>query len=212
MEEFISAGSTNTSVASLNALRLQSRNKDLTSDEIKFHQIVALEETKATLARLIYNNMKTVGDDIAFHGACKTYVLQTAHSRRRDLELKYKQSSNDTDSIYIYLQIIFSNVEYWVVSVFGRLNNWGASVTRPLIGIIVLIILFGLLYFFLFDLTLKKSFAKAFEISLVAGYTKGADNTEVGPMRIFEWLNLVFGLALYSVFLATVVARISRVR
>ncbi|WP_156634354.1 hypothetical protein [Methylobacterium sp. Leaf113] len=95
----------------------------------------------------------------------------------------------------------------------GRINNWGESVAKPtLIGIAVILV-FALLYY----LTGMRQNAWAaleasVDISLLIGYTKHAAISCTNSERFAFTCNMVAGLIWYSVFVPTIIGRVSRIR
>lgn len=200
-EKFIRAGYTNT-----DASDLKRNNKTLTV------QLCALEETKSTVSRNIYNSHKITGDDDSFYRSCKIYTLQSIRSKiHRVPKFPTKWADIATEQIkrktrYFYL------FEYIIMYTFGQCNRWGSSASLPLVLLALNWLAFSVVYFLGLEYSLVESISKSFEISSIAGYTKGATSTDFGAERTLEWLNLSISIILYTIFFATTTTKVSRVR
>lgn len=174
-------------------------------------QMVRHWDTKATVARQLYHDLKAVGDEKAFYEACRCFVISSAaHGLRAALYPGIdKNGRNRWPSPF---KVSTAILEIGCLYTFGWLNRWGASVARPLLMLVGTFILFSLIYTYSSTHDLLSGFSKSFEITSIAGYTRGATSEPSALMRLTEWANLSAAIVCYTVFFATAVAKIARVR
>lgn len=92
----------------------------------------------------------------------------------------------------------------------GFLNGWGRSIGRPATIGLFTVLVFAILYKFIYNEPLDGSFVKAISITLIVGYSFYIEGN-ISDM-LLELCNLAFGLIWYTVFFATLVSRINRIR
>ncbi len=198
-EAFIQSAWTNTDLEVL-----RNHNKS------HYYQLAKLENEKSVLSRIIFNGLQRVGTEEAFYQASKTNLRQQGRTKLSWNIYNYK-NDNTKNSILKLIPIFGVYTENILIDIFGFINNWGASILRPLLLMFLVIVAFSAIYY-MFGYPYLSAFAKSFEITLVAGYTKGAAAWVPPCVRLIEWMNLVFGIGIYTVLFATIVARICRVR
>lgn len=205
-EAFIRAAYTN-----LDAAELAKRNV-----KPEF-QRTRLEETKATVARSLYQSHREVGDDLTFHKVCKVFTLQGITARRAGLELESVTSDRKNlwqklRVLWLSLKIDVASIELVITRAFGAANSWGLSLARPL-GLLGLTFLcFWLINGLAVDCTWAAAGMRAFDVTSVAGYTKAVSGTSSIGAQMIAGLNLTVALFAYTVFFSTAVAKVSRFR
>lgn len=176
-------------------------------------QKTRLEETKATVARNIYNNHKIMGDEQNFYEACKTYILQSSKAKIFDHASAVLDSgATIRNKLKSTWNLIGSLIELSILFSFGASNNWGGSVARPLGGIALTFGIFAILYGSLYEVSPSEAIERAFDITMIAGFTRSVTASDSGSILYASWLNLISAILFYTVFFATVVAKISRTR
>jgi len=174
------------------------------------YQKMRLEQTKAKLARIILNNLERNGDDVSYYEGVKTYLNQSiaAHIEEAKHNVFSKKNMRRNELLVLIYQL-----EFMILNISGKINGWGSSVARPAIIGILLIIIFGFLYY---TLDIRCSFIggiiAGFDVTLLFGYTKQVDNKVSELTQVLFGFNAFLGLWWYAVFVPTIINRISRVR
>lgn len=184
----------------------------LEKDARKEKQIYKLEEAKATLSRRILKILQEEGDETAFYDAVKTAQLQ--HTDFRMNESLYKFNTTDDRKFLKYLNLatcLAWKIEKKLLIIFGYINNWGSSVTKPITFSFLNMILFCTLYSFMSTSLDKSAPQRAFDISILAGYTNYGNET-FRMISFAQNLHIAISIVLYSVAFATILNRLSRVR
>ncbi len=174
-------------------------------------QLVRFWETKSVVARQLYNDLKSTGDEDSFYKACKAFIQATC---RYKFERAWRPG-NRKDGIARrrYTPKLFAAIfEIVLIRLIASINKWGESVIRPLIFLALCFFVFSGVYFALGFEPFPGSIRKSFEITSVAGYTRGASAEPTKALLVTEWLNLVSAIVFYTVFFSTIVSKICRVR
>lgn len=169
------------------------------------------ETSKEVIARMLFHSLKSVGDEAAFYEAGRL----TSNQYYATACAWHAERLANTSGIRWFCRAAFltgSYAETYLMRFVGFTNAWGASVLRPLLMLLATIASFSLIYWRSTNLSLLAAFAKSFEISSVAGYTRGAHPYPGHIIRMLEWSNLWIAIMFYTIFFATVVARVCRVR
>lgn len=176
-------------------------------------QTTRLEETKATVARNIYNNHKVVGDENTFYESCRGYIMQSCRANIHDkiYRVLLKGSSFRKRSISA-MEAMGALGELSILWLFGTCNAWGRSVTRPLGGLLVTFGGFAVAYAWFLGLDWVHSWERALDVTTIAGFTRSVIKADTGALLWVSWANLITAIMFYTVFFATVVAKISRNR
>ena len=187
---------------------------ELASRGVKLNfQRTRLEETKATVARNLYNSHRVVGDDDTFHKACKIYLIQSCVSRIQDRTFTLNDpTTTPARRIRAFFGLAGADVEYGLVLLFGNMNNWGGSISKPLAFLLAVFLGFAVLYFIACDFDLGTALGKSFDVTTVAGYGRAVSAQDHGTFLYLAWTNLALAILFYTVFFATAVAKISRTR
>lgn len=176
-------------------------------------QAARLEETKATVARNIYNNHKGVGDENTFYDACRGYIIQSCRANIYDkLYTVCNRKSSATTRLISAFGALGAIAELSILWIFGTCNAWGRSVSRPLGGLLVTFGGFAIGYGWITGLGLAASLGRAIDVTTIAGFTRSVTPADSGALLWASWVNLIIAIMFYTVFFATVVAKISRNR
>ncbi|MDR6632291.1 uncharacterized protein YjbI with pentapeptide repeats [Phyllobacterium sp. 1468] len=180
---------------------------------IRQYQIMRLEGTRATVARAIMNNMMTYGDEKTYYKSIELY--QNISIKAKIMEVKYKLSENTglDESVINIIDLVTLCFESVIINIAGKLNNWGASIARPTLIGALLIAIFAFLYWVSgIRETFLGALSASIDITLLIGYTKHAANNLTSGTKFVFSLNMISGLIWYSIFLPTIINRVSRVR
>jgi hypothetical protein len=113
------------------------------------------------------------------------------------------------------IECILALVEYPLVFSSGALNGWGGKAGRAACAGVAVIGAYALAYYLIAcpatDQSWIVALLKAFEITLLVGYTKYASTSAPFPCQLLMASNMLLGLWWYTIFVPTVINRISRV-
>lgn len=178
----------------------------------KFHQFYRLEESKAHLSRTLLCSHEEVGDDKTYYATAKLHDLQQIKAKiykRLYLAIFKPNISNILSTLFVVTGLI----ELVILNILGFANNWGETILRPVILLILSFILFSYIYKYLcLHSSCEAYFQKSFDLTTIAGYTNQVNIKQSERLRITEGIQLVISIVLYTIFFATVVARGSRSR
>lgn len=174
------------------------------------NQKMRLEQTKVKVARMVLTSLERNGDDRGYYEAVAMYLNQSLDA---DLaEARHKVASRNR-YLSNRLRIVFLNLEKSILNASGFINSWGASIARPALFGVGLMVFFGLFYYFTnIECSIYGGLMASFDITTLVGYTKHAVKNG-GVMKELSYAtNMMFGLWWYAIFVPTVINRISRVR
>lgn len=200
-EAFIDAAYTN-----LDPDELKRRNVD------PAFQRTRLEETKATVARSLYQSHREVGDDITFHKVCKVFTLQGIKARRTSLQFDRANHAKRLGRFLLSAKSVITFVELQLTRAFGAANSWGLSLARPLGMLILTFLAFWIINRVTLDSSWTSAGLRAFDVTSVAGYTKAVSGGSPVGAQLLAAINLAIALFAYTVFFSTAVAKVSRFR
>ncbi len=177
--EFIGAASTN---LDLEVLERQGVDPNV--------QRLRLENTKGTVARRILKMLQEEGEEDAFYDSVTTFLLQNATSEMATRLLRRLTAAGKLEKILLTGQWFAWLLEREVVRIFGAINRWGASVTRPIGCMIVSYLVFALIYNLWAASSISASpMQKSFDISILAGFSSyNKEDLRRGSSRIFRVL------------------------
>ena len=176
------------------------------------HQAYRLEGTKAHVARTLLYSHEEVGDDSTYYQVARLHDLQQLKAKiYHDIyRMAFGKSAFDRIA---GLQIISHLLEILLLYVLGIINGWGATILRPILGLAVTFILFGLIYKNAIGLGAGPNYwQKSFDIATLAGYGNQTNLKQSESLRIVEGLQLVVSILFYTVFFSTALTRNSRTR
>lgn len=192
-------------------------NKDLDilkkNNTTESYQSMRLDGTKVSISRTLLANLATAGEEKSYYSILKFNQRQSLIAKMSNNRYELAAKPGLDKEIQLVGRLILLKSEFIMMNFIGRINNWGESVAKPtLIGIAV-ILTFALLYY----LTgIRQSAWTALEasvdISLLIGYTKHATISCNASERFAFACNMVAGLIWYSVFVPTIIGRVSRIR
>lgn len=171
------------------------------------HQRMRLEGTKAKFSRALLKNAENHGDDDAYYGAVKTYLNQSLRSKIQKSVYDFRYGKGHFSHGMNYLAAYF---ELLLLNISGFVNCWGKSIARPAIIGMMLTLVFGMIYGFVFS-DYQKGIMQGFDITFLVGYTKYADDDVPIHLSLLYGVNVFFGLWWYAVLVPTLINRISRV-
>jgi uncharacterized protein YjbI with pentapeptide repeats len=174
-------------------------------------QIARLEETKATVARNIFNNHKTVGDDAAFYLSFSAYVRQYGRSVASSAAQEFRVNKG-RKRVKAAFKFLYAKLEGWVNVTFGVLTNWGSSALRPLLCLAATFVVFSAIYRLTYFDSLDKSLSMSFDVTTIAAYTRSVTQEVVGGLYLIASLNLLMAILFYSAFFSVAISKISRTR
>ena len=153
-----------------------------------------------------------MGDDHTFYETAKIHDVQQNRARcyRQIYDLMHgKGLKRCTAGAMLPL----TYVERALLYVMGLLNGWGARILRPLIGLAVTTLIFGVIYRLVpFSEAIDHPWQMAFDISNVTGYGSHMKPNQSAALRRVEAVHLILAILFYTVFFSTAVARNSRSR
>lgn len=209
--EFIKAAYTNT--------------KQLPANVSASYQLLRLSLTRATVARVILDNLAREGSEESYYDAvkastlagCRAGMAQALLSTPRFDKIDREASIFSKVKIPVqyargYLQWGASAVEFVVLYLFGLSNGWGNSISRLILLSVISAAFFAFCYKITENLDFSNSILKSIEIFYAFGYTKHSLLNENIDMNILHISNALLGVFWYAVFISTVISKITRVR
>lgn len=175
------------------------------------YQKYRLEGTKAKASRKILTNLQGLSDDKAYYQAVKTYACQSLTARISESKYLASQNSSKIKKIFHTFAASALNLELLVLSISGRINEWGRNIGRAISTGVAIIILFWLIYEAIDAHAPHSNLLASIEITLLFGYTKYASSSAPITIQAIECINAFFGLWWYAILVPTIVNRISRV-
>lgn len=175
------------------------------------YQWYRLQGTKAHLSRTLLSSHEATGDDTTFYETARVHDLQQSYSviARHVFNLAF---SEDYGRVKAIIGLMLGLLENALLRFFGRLNAWGGSVLRPLVGLVGLQLLFSAIYWFCAQISWHAAFQKSFNITILAGYTLEYGSETKGILLFVQNLHAAISIVIYTVFFGTVISRLSRVR
>ncbi|MCW1431577.1 pentapeptide repeat-containing protein [Novosphingobium sp. JCM 18896] len=175
-------------------------------------QVVKLEHTKATISRRILRNLQEEGDEGAFYDAVKTFQIQQARARR----FQARQDTADNPGILLsrsrLLHLSWTTEEF-ILKIIGKLNDWGASIVRPLAMTIALTVLMSCIYNWLCTPQIfpHAALQRSFDITILAGYSNyGSEKDKL--TYFIQNLHVALATLFHAITFTTIVTRLVRVR
>lgn len=177
-----------------------------------FHQAYRIEGTKAHVARTLLYSHEEVGDDSTFYQIARLHDIQQIRSKiYHDL---YRMVFGETFLEHIRgIYLIPHILEMALLYLLGVTNGWGATLLRPILGLIGTFLIFGLTYQHFGELGAGPNYwQKSFDIATLAGYGNQINLDQCEELRILEGSQLILSILFYTVFFSTAVTRNSRTR
>src|SRR5204863_9715524 len=104
---------------------------------------------------------KAVGDEQTFHAACKAYVIQSCRAKQFDHSYVLKDRSRPIGQRALACcYLAGADLEHAILRVFGAVNNWGGSVSKPLLGLGATFLSFAGLYVLVCKLAPSQAFER----------------------------------------------------
>lgn len=177
------------------------------------YQSMRLDGTKASIARTILANSVSAGSEKTYYEIAKFYQNQSITAKISNIRYRLATSSALDKNIVFLASLYTLRLERAMIKLIGKLNNWGESVAKPTIIGAGIILFFTFVYLIgEFKPSFWTSLEASIDISLLIGYTKHANLTLSSWERFAYSCNMVLGLVWYSVFVPTIIGRVSRIR
>lgn len=186
-------------------------NPEDTSKKHKSYQAYRLSGTRAHVLRSLILSHAAVGDEHIYYRTVRLHELQRCSARfaQNAHELVHGNVGRKFGSA---LKIPFNLLDYLLMSLLGLTNAWGDSVSRPCTLLAGMFATFGLLYAFLpFKTIITHPFQKSFDITLLVGYSNQAADADK-YLALLQDAHAVAAILLYTVFLSTMISKLSRAR
>lgn len=175
-------------------------------------QAYKLEETKAHLSRVVLFSNKEVGDDKTFYQSTMFHDIQQVKAKISEQWYGANFGSGKY-RVKSAFSLTLSLFELALVNALGPVNGWGASQSRPIIGLVMTFLAFGIIYnYYNFGAPISHAWQKSFDISNIAGYSIQVKDDQPILLRNIEAMQLCISIVFYTVFFSTSIARNSRVR
>lgn len=175
------------------------------------YQWQRLQGTRAHFLRAVMISHQTVGDEHTYYSTVKAHELQSSIARmaRQVYGIVFERWSTKFQMLF---GLLLEALNYIILSLFGWLNKWGQSVSQPCIALLACYLIFGLIYQRAqFSKTIETPFQKSFDITIIAGYGSQIESSD--PLiATLQDVHVVIAIAIYSVFFATLVSKLSRAR
>ncbi|MEP0454187.1 MAG: pentapeptide repeat-containing protein, partial [Roseibium sp.] len=190
----------------------------------KEYQLLRLEQTKATLARVILSNQSTEGSDLSYYDAVKASTLYGTRSRGVAAKLKLPRFDHQEGRekratrvelrarIASFLTQLSTSCEFLILQTAGLANAWGRSIFRVISIGIFFVLIAGWLRSKLLCNTLIDSLIDAAEVFLLFGYTKHSVPQDALHADALNLGTAFLGLCWFAVAAATIVNRVTKVR
>lgn len=177
----------------------------------KKFQLLKLEQTKATVARSIFNCHKSTGDDASFYAAFSTYMSQYTIYRicEAKWQLRQEKFSNKPGWLVRYVDRKF---EYLLNRFFGIVTAWGSSSFRPLVFLAATFLTFIGAYRIIGISNWRDAVSTSFDVTSIAGFTRSITSQSSDTVYVVACANLVISILFYSAFFSVAISKISRTR
>jgi hypothetical protein len=175
-------------------------------------------DTKRKIAGLVLRSVTDCGDPFNIMAAHREVVLSILLSRIKAHDTYYDDASRElkeSNRCWRLLCSFWPSCEYIITCVSGWLTDWGRSLLRSTVYIIVTVALFAAIYCAndpnvnrhnCYDVV-AHSILKSLEISLLFGYTTHRQlDTSFGAASLI-FLNAITGLYWYSLIIAAITKR-----
>lgn len=153
------------------------------------------------------------GDEASYYQSVKTY--QKVSVEAKIMMARYLLSKNEGINVSLgaLVDLNVLKMERLILNIAGNVNNWGASVARPaIIGMLLILVFTSIYYMTGLRTNIFRAFVTSVDITLLVGYTKQATLNDYSRIQLLYGFNMILGLIWYSIFIPTLINRISRVR
>lgn len=152
-----------------------------------------------------------VGDEHIYYTTVRLHELQRCSARMgQDIyEMVY---GNFGRKFWAVLKLPFDALDYLLMRLLGLTNAWGDSVSRPCALLVGTFSAFGVMYKFVpFGTDIARPFQKSFDITLLVGYGNQAVPADA-HLSLVQDVHAGCAIILYTVFLSTMISKLSRAR
>ncbi|TCQ05737.1 pentapeptide repeat-containing protein [Sphingomonas sp. PP-CC-3A-396] len=190
---------------------VSSRNPKDKTIKHRLNQWFRLKGTRAHFLRTVMISHQSVGDERTYYNTVKLHELRRSTERMSQdiFEIYTEPPLNKITSV---LKLALHIINYAIMRAFGWLNGWGESAGRPCIALGACFLLFGSIYSYFPSLKFTgHPFQKSFDITFLVGFTNQGE--AVGSdLATIQNVHVLISIAIYSVFFATVISKLSRAR
>ncbi|MFD1949494.1 pentapeptide repeat-containing protein [Sphingomonas arantia] len=190
---------------------VSNRNSNDKTLRHRLNQWYRLKGTRAHFLRGVMISHQTTGDERTYYHTVKLHELRRSTERLSyDLFQIYSQSY--TQKAVFLAKLLLHLVNYVILRVFGWLNGWGESVSRPYLALVTCFVFFAEVYKHFPSKNFNgHSWQKSFDISLLVGFTNQSE--VVGStLSLIQNVHVIIAISIYSVFFATLISKLSRAR
>lgn len=175
-----------------------------------FMQSARLSKTKSEIAQKLYRLNNNFSE--YYYTSIKVAVLQEIKAR---ILMRFYNNNKVIKWIYNPLLLTFTIIdiiELLTMYISGEIFGWGESFFKCVFSGLCIVTLFSVYYHLSrTNLSWLDSFTKAFDITIIAGYSKYGTK-DSSPIGIAEFLNLGFGIFWYSIAIPTITNKFTRWR
>jgi hypothetical protein len=177
----------------------------------RLNQWFRLKGTRAHFLRAVMISHQSVGDERTYYDTVKLHELRRLTERiSQDIFEIYTEPAGK--KIVSAIKLVLHIANYAILSAFGWLNGWGESAGRPCLALGACFLIFGKIYsYFSFSKSIEHPFQKSFDITFLVGFTNQVEAPGSG-LSIIQDIHVLVAIAIYSVFFATVISKLSRTR
>jgi Pentapeptide repeats (9 copies) len=182
-----------------------------TSAKHKAHQAYRLSGTRAHVLRSLMLSHAAVGDEHIYYKTVRLHELQRCSARiAQDIfELVHGKLSRKFLAV---LRLPFNGLDYLLMRLLGLTNAWGDSVSRPCALLTGVFAAFGVIYALVpFETDIARPFQKSFDITLLVGYGNQVAAADT-HLSLVQDVHAGAAIILYTVFLSTMISKLSRAR
>lgn len=182
---------------------LEAVGRDYDSDREKY--LSRLSET----SRYILINHQSIGKESDYYSSLMQY--QIAYMRWQT-QIAFNRLSKNFFSPPAWITLIKNLLEQVAVRTAGFFTNWGESIARPILIGFLLLLAFSFAHFFAkADENYYDSLFRSFNIFSLAGYTLYKEQEDFAQ-KLTTVANLCIAILWYSIFLSSLVNRVSKAR
>lgn len=184
--------------------------KDASSKHRAF-QAYRLSGTRAHVLRSLVLSHAAVGDEHVYYGTVRLHELQRCSAR---IAQDVYELVHGTVGLKFWslLKLPFHVLDYLLMRILGLTNAWGESVSWPFMLLAGVLGVFGAVYAWVpFATDITRPFQKSFDITLLIGYGSQGAATDI-PLSLVQDVHAVVAIVLYTVFLSTMISKLSRAR
>lgn len=188
---------------------ISNRNPRDRSLKHRMYQWYRLVGTRTHVLRTLMISHQYTGDEHTYYEIVKLHQLQSASGRLS--ANVYNIAYGNVRIIKSLFGLVFNGADYVILKSLGILNNWGVSASLPCFALGACWAFFSAMYRFVdFGVDIERPLQKSFDITFLVGY--GEQVSTNYNLTIIQNTHTLISIVIYTVFLATVVSKLSRAR